>query len=127
MISSNQMIQSYDQPIISASPKTRKHCAEEINRAMTRFPMILQILRQFSRSSLPFPGDGEIRHGCERALTGILAALASIEIAPSDIRSNAEETALSWLSDPISNRLIDPDKLDRMQQFIDCILNSTHA
>lgn len=113
-----------NQPVVPVSQKTRKHSAEEINRVMSRFPLIVQILGELGEAPLPFPGDGDIRHGCERALTGMLAALASIAIAPPGKSSKAEETAQSWLNGAANSQLIDADKLQRMQQFIDCILNS---
>jgi len=82
---------------------------------MARFPLILQILGELGQAPVPFPGDDDIRHGCE---------LARIKIAPAGKPSKAEETAQSWLSSPGSAQLIDADKLQRMQQFIDRILNS---
>jgi hypothetical protein len=91
---------------------------------MARFPLILQILGELGQAPVPFPGDDDIRHGCERALTAMLSELARIKIAPAGKPSKAEETAQSWLSSPGSAQLIDADKLQRMQQFIDRILNS---
>ena len=107
-------------------PTTRKHSAEEINRAMARFPLLVQILGELNQAQVPFPGDDDIRHGCERALTAMLSELARIRVAPSGKPSKAEDTAQSWLSSPVSGQLIDADKLQRMQQFIDRILNSAH-
>jgi hypothetical protein len=116
-------------PNQSASPpsqKTRKQSAEEINRAMARFPFLVQILGELSLTPVPFPGDDDIRHGCERALTTMLRGLSRIEGAPAGKSSKAEETAQSWLHNPAARQLIDADKLQRMQQFIDCILNSAN-
>lgn len=106
------------------SPKSRKQSAEEINRAMARFPLIVQILGELNQSPIPLPGDDDIRHGCERALTGILSELARIDCAPPGKSSKAEETAQTWLLNIPANQLVDVDRLQRMQQFIDCILNS---
>ncbi len=102
----------------------RKHFSEEINRAMARFPLIVQILGELGQVPVPFPGDDDIRHGCERALTAMLSELARIEVAPAGRSSQAEETARSWLNSSVSGQLIDADKLQRIQQFIDRILNS---
>lgn len=103
--------------------KTRKHAADEINRAMARFPLILSILGELGKTQLPFPGDDDIRHGCERALTSLLSELAYIPKAPAGKASKSEETALTWLQDPAARQFINADILERMQQFIDAILN----
>ena len=106
------------------SPSARNHSAEEINRAMARFPLIAQILGELGQTPVPLPGDDDIRHGCERALTAMLSELARIEVAPAGKSCKTEEIAQSWLSSSVSGQLIDADKLQRMQQFIDRILNA---
>lgn len=111
-----------NEPVSLPSQKNRKQSAEEINRAMARFPLVLQILRELGLTQLPFPGDDDIRHGCERALTRMLADLARIQPASTGKSSKAEETAQSWLQSKEARRLIDADRLERMQQFIDSIL-----
>ncbi len=110
-------------PVSPPTQITRKQSCEEINRAMARFPLILQILGELGDSRLPFPGDEEIRHGCERALTCMLSELARIPAAAACKPSKAEEAAQSWLQSPAARQLIDADKLERMQQFIDAILD----
>ena len=110
-------------PVTPPFQITRKQSCEEINRALTRFPLILRILAELRDARLPFPGDDDIRHGCERALTRMLSDLARIPPAPVGKPSKAEETARSWLQSPASRQWIDADKLERMQQFIDAILN----
>ena len=102
---------------------TCKQSSEEINRALTRFPLILRTLAELGDARLPFPGDEDIRHGCERALTSMLSELARIPAAPAGKPSKAEETARAWLQSPESRQWIDADKLERMQQFIDAILS----
>ena len=115
-------------PTVNSPTHTpRKHAAEEINRAMARFPQIVQILGELGQAQVPFPGDDDIRHGCERALTAMLSELARIEIAPAGKSSKAEEIAQSWLDSSVSGQFIDVDKLQRMQQVIDRILNSANA
>lgn len=115
-------------PIVNPpAPSTRKHSAEEINRAMARFPLIVQILGELGQAPVPFPGDDDVRHGCERALTTMLSELARIEVAPAGKPSKAEEVAQSWLCSSVSGQLVDVDKLQRMQQFIDRILNSAKS
>ena len=104
--------------------KTRKQSAEAINHAMTRFPLIVEILGELDKAEIPFPGDGDVRHGCERALTAMLAELARIEPAPPGKPSKIEETALNWLQAKAAGRLINPDQLQRIQQFIERILGT---
>jgi len=106
---------------------TRKQTAEAINRVMSRFPLILEILEQLDESRIPAPGDGDLHRGCERACTTILAELAKIPVAPEGKSSKAEEVAGSWLLGGTVARLIDPTQLERMQQFIDNILGSGRA
>lgn len=104
--------------------KTRKQSSEEINRAMARFPLIVQILGELGREQMPLAGDDDIRHGCQRALIGMLSELSRIQPATPGKHTMAEETAQLWLHNPDASGLIDADILQRMQQFIDCILNS---
>ncbi len=112
-----------DHFVSSVPPKTGNHAVEEINRAMARFPFLVQILRELDQAQVPCPGDDDIRHGCERALTAMLCELARIDPAPADMPSAAEKTAQAWLDLPGVHGLVDADKLERMQLFIDCILN----
>lgn len=91
---------------------------------MERFPLIVQILGELRLHQLPYPGDADIHHGCERALTAMLCELSRIEPAPSGKTSKAEETARSWLGGSAASSLVDADLLQRMQQFIDSILSS---
>lgn len=106
------------------SQKARKHSVEEINRAMARFPLLVQTLHELNRAQIPCPGDDDVRHGCERALTTILSELARIAKAPAGKSSKAVETDQNWLEIPEARNLIDADRLERMQQLIDCILDS---
>jgi hypothetical protein len=94
---------------------------------MARFPLLVQILAELNRDQIPMPGDADIRHGCERALTTMLSELARIEGAPAGKLSKAEEAAQSWLQIPEASKLIDADKLVRMQLFIDRILSPQHS
>lgn len=110
-------------PVSPPLQLSRKQSSEEVNRALARFPLILSILGELGDTRLPFPGDDDLRHGCERALTSMLSELARIPPAPAGKPAKAEETAQSWLQDPASRQWIDADKLERMQQFIDAILN----
>ena len=123
MLPLNQISTMPNHPVSFSPQKTRKHSAEEINRALARFPFLVQILRELGHSQVPLPGDDDIRHGCERALTAMLCELARIDPAPAGKPSKAEETAQAWLCSPGVRGLIDADKLERMQLFIDCILN----
>ena len=94
---------------------------------MIRFPLILQILRELSESEIPAPGDGDIRHGCERALTAILVEIARLDPAAPGKTSPAEAIAQNWLNSADATELIDGDVLQRIEQFIDCVLNSGKA
>ena len=105
---------------------TRKQSAEAIHRAMTRFPLIVEVLGQLRKAEVPFPGDEDIRHGCQRALTAIMVELARIEPAPPGKASKPEASALSLIQDQETSHLIDADQLQRMEQFIQRILG-THS
>jgi len=104
--------------------KTRKQSAEAIVRVMTRFPMIVEIFEELGKAEIPYPGDDDIRHGCERALTAMLVELARIEPAPPGKPSKVEETALNWLHGKSVDHLINADQLQRIQQFIERILGT---
>ena len=114
-------------PVSLPLQKARKHSAEEINRAMARFPLLIQILAELNQDQIPLPGDADIRHGCERALTTMLAELSRIESAPTGKSSKAEEAAQNRLQHPEADKLIDTDKLVRIQLFIDRILKPTDS
>ena len=116
-----------NQPVSSHPSHLRKQCAGEINRAMTRFPLIVQILKELRETQIPRPGDNDIRHGCERALTSMLSELARIETAPAGSPSKDEDTAQSWLHCPEARQFVDADILQRMQIFIDFILDTKAA
>ena len=104
------------------SQKTRKQSAEEVNRAMTRFPLIVGVLSELRKSDVPFPGDDDIRHGLQRAVTAIMVELARIEPAPAGKPTKSEATALGLLHDNRAEGLIDADQLERLGQFIERIL-----
>lgn len=106
---------------------SRQEVAEKINLAMTRFPLILKIFREMNDAEVPAPGDLDIRHGCQRALTAILVEIARLDCAAPGKPSPAELTAQNWLNSPDAVQLIDSDVLQRIQQFIDCVLNSKKA
>jgi hypothetical protein len=89
---------------------------------MARFPLLVQILRELDAAPVPHPGDDELWHGCDRALTTMLAELAWINPAAPGVPSEAEALARSWLNTGRSARLIDADKLRLAHQFIDRIL-----
>lgn len=107
--------------------KTRKQAADAINRAMERFPLIVRILGELRDAQIPFPGDDDLRHGCDRTLTSMLSELARIDPAPPGKPVKAEEISHSWLTDEKAVRLIDADKLERLQQFIERILGKPES
>jgi|GEM_PF-1992799 hypothetical protein len=112
----------FTQPQRQPTLQTRKQTAEEVNRVLARFPMIVDILGVLGKAQVPFPGDAEIRHGCERALTAMLLELARIEPAPPGKTTKTEELALQLLDDRTAARLIDADQLQRIHHFIERIL-----
>lgn len=104
--------------------KSRKQCVEDTQRAIIRLPLIVEILDKLSKAEVPYPGDDDIRHGCERALTAMLVELAKIEPAPVGKPSKLEDAALAYLHTPSAVRLIHPDQLQRMQQFLERIFGA---
>ena len=101
---------------------TRGRTAEQINRSMARLPMILEILGGLEKAPVPFAGDQDIRHGCERALTSMLIELARIEPAPSGEVSISEEWIIRFIGQEDTVRLVDPAQLERLSQFVARIL-----
>lgn len=93
---------------------------------MARFPLILEILNKLQSAEVPFPGDDDIRHGCERALTAVLVELARIPPAPPGRNSAAEETTIACLHSEQAVRLVNADQRLRLQQFIERILGENH-
>ena len=102
--------------------KTRKLAVDSMNHAMTRFPMILGVLEAIRKTEVPAPGDRDIEHGCERALTAIMAELAKIKPAPSGEPNDRVETTLGWVQRAAALKLIHADILERFQQLIERIL-----
>jgi len=111
-------------PIKPTESGTRESSANAINQAMSRFPLIVEILDRLDRADIPQSGDDDIRHGCQRALTSMLAELSRIQPAPDGKISKAEKAALGQLYVQRADQLIDPDQLQRFQQFIDRILGA---
>lgn len=106
---------------------SRQEAAEKINLAMARFPLILKILRELGESEIPSAGDADIRHGCERALTAILVEIARLDCAAPGKFSPTETIAQSLLNSPDAREFVDGDVLQRIEQFIDCVLNTGKA
>ncbi len=109
---------------VNPPPRNRRlEASEKINHVMARFPLVLRILGELADSRCPLPGDDDIRHGCERALTRILSDLARIGPAGPGDPVPAEETITAWIRNEDAGRLIDADRLERVQQLIDSILS----
>ena len=115
------MFTTVDNP---SPPRSRKQAAEEATLAMARFPIIVEIMGTLSKAEVPLPGDADIRHGCERALTAILVTLARIEEVPEGPPSPEEETIYKMIHDRSAENLIDSDQLQRMHQFIERIFGA---
>lgn len=91
---------------------------------MARFPLILEILDELSQPVIPHPADAEIRHGCDRGLTAMLAALSKLHPATGSREpiGHEEEAALAWLLGELPRTHIDPCRLERFDQFIHRLL-----
>ena len=92
----------------------------QITLALSRFSLMVDILEKLSFSDVPLPGDADIRHGCERALTSMLSELAHIERVE-DGEAEVLMMTPEW-NTSLARRLIDADRLERVQQFIDSIM-----
>lgn len=103
-------------------PESRKRAADAVHHAMRRFPLVVDILGELGKAPVPFPGDEDIRHGCQRALTAMLAELSKIEPAPPGKHSRHEETVFNWLHAKAAAQLIDADQLERLEHFIERIV-----
>ena len=105
-------------------PVSRQQAVDAIDRTLARFCLVLRVLDELRREAIPSTGDAEIRHGCERALTGMLAELARIGAAPAASPLEREQVIRNCLNDSKTRALVDADKQERMHQFIDAILGS---
>ena len=112
----------FTQPESTPALNTRKQSAEAVTQALARFPLIVEILGKLGKAGIPYPGDEDIRHGCERAITSMLRELARINPAPPGKSSKAEETAIGWLHSQMACDHLNPDQLQRIQQFAERIL-----
>jgi hypothetical protein len=108
----------------SSATASREEIAERINESMTRFGLIVSVLEELSRSTMPATGDVELRNGCERALTRILSVVAVMTPATSGGHSIGpeERKAMAWLAGKQLVTLIDPDKLAVLASLIDQLL-----
>lgn len=116
----------FTQPENSPPHVTRKQSAEAVHRAMMRFPLILEVLEKLGSTGVPYAGDEDIRHGCERALTSILVELARISPASPGKTSKIEESTVQLLHSKTASRLINADQLQRIDQLVERVLG-THS
>lgn len=102
----------------------REKVVRSVNQALTRLDLILSILEKLNESLLSPPGDSDLRHGCERAITSILCALAKIEPAePSSSPPGRQEKAVrAALNGERLSRLIDADRHGCLCSLIDRLL-----
>jgi hypothetical protein len=112
----------FTQPESTPALNTRKQSVEAVTQALARFPLIVEILGKLGKTQIPHPGDDDIRHGCERAVTSMLRQLARIEPAPPGKPSKTEETTIGWLHSQMACDYLNPDQLQRIQQFAERIL-----
>lgn len=86
--------------------------------------MILENLEELSLTLIPSPGDAEIRHGCERAMTAILSVLTKIQPAEADAASPSgeEQIALAWLVGEMPRKLVDSERFACFQFVINRLL-----
>ena len=106
----------------------REDVARRINDSMERFGLILSILKTLSLSVIPAIGDSDLRRGCERALTGIIASVSMIPPAESNAEPPGiqERKATGWFAGNQSLTLLDPDKLSMLDLLIDQLLPPPH-
>ena len=109
-----------------SGPQEREDVARRINESMERFGLILSILKTLSLNVIPAVGDSDLRRGCERALTGIIASVSMIPPAEADGKPPGDEEcrATGWLAGNQSLTLLDPDKLSLLAFLIDQLLPS---
>lgn len=103
--------------------KSRESTAEEVYQTMARFSWIVEILDKLSEDEIAHAGDHDIRHGCQRALTAMLAELSRMEPAPEGRIGKAEKSVLAQLRGKKAMKLIDADQFQRFEQFIARIFN----
>jgi hypothetical protein len=103
---------------------THNQAVEAVSRAMTRFPMIVGILDELGKAEIPMPGDDDIRHGCQRAITAMMVELARIKPASAGKTTKAEGPLNDWIHSKDASRLINADQLQRIHQFIERILGT---
>ncbi len=100
----------------------QKPSAEALNIAMGRFPLIVEILGNLRDADVPSPGDSDLLHGCQRALTAMLVELARIDPAPPGRSLKVSNNIRNMLHDNNVEQLIDPDQLQRFHHCIERIL-----
>jgi hypothetical protein len=105
-----------------APQEQRESAAEAVAGVMARFDLILDILGRLNRSDVPAPGDDDLRHGCERALTTMLAKLARMKPAPPGKASKAEKQVRRLFQTEAAGEVIDRDQFERLEQLVNRIL-----
>lgn len=108
-------------PLHSPPTPSREDAAQEIAQVTRRLPLIVKILQELHDTPYPGPGDDDIRHGCDRALTAMLSELAKMQPAPDGKPSQNEQKVRTLIGKYAAEGLVDADKLQRMQIFIDRI------
>ncbi len=108
-----------ESPTITNQANGRQDAVEALNRVLFRLPMVAGILRKINESALPSPGDDELRRGCERAITSILAELARLN--PAGHACDGLKTSDQWLDEKLRNTL-DVVTVERIEQLIARIL-----
>lgn len=103
-----------------ASISTREQVANQINQALTRLDLILTLLETLDEPLMPYPGDADLRNGCERAITSILSALAGIEPAKlsSALPSREEKALKASLNAERLSLLLDRDQFVYLWSFV---------
>jgi hypothetical protein len=97
----------------------REKVARSINDALTRLDLILGLLETLNEPLIPFPGDADLRNGCERAMTSILSSLAGMEPAKPSFLPGREEKALkARLNAERLSLLIDRDQFSYLWSFV---------
>ncbi len=106
----------------AAAQVAREAAVETVCGILERFEWIVEILGRLNREATPSPGDEDLRHGCQRALTSMLAALSRIRPAPPGKACKAEKSIRRVLNTKGADQCVDRDQFERLEQLVNRIL-----
>ena len=97
----------------------RRDAGEAVSRILHRLPLVADVLQRINEAALPSAGDDELRRGCERAITSILAELARLD--PAGHTHDDTISADQWLDKKLRDSL-DVVTVERIEQLIARVL-----